>query len=111
MSDQTQSAPGSSASPQQQQLLLNALHSQIPSIYANGFGIISSASDLSLVMMINNNPVAVVSVAYTTAKSMMDDIAKALNQYERATKTKVKTINEIAEDLKTVLGESGVRKL
>lgn len=97
------------ASPQQQQALLNALHSAIPTIYANGFGIATSASDLSVVLMLNNNPVALLSLSLISAKTLSADLARAVEAFQKATKLEVKTIQEITQELKNALGEANVK--
>lgn len=109
MSDQQ--PPASTPTPQQQQVLLNAVRGQVPGIYANGFGIIGSASDLTVVLMLNNNPVAALSLSHISAKSLRNDLSKAIDQFEKATKQEIKTIPETAEQLKSYMGGKGVRIL
>jgi hypothetical protein len=92
-------------------MLLNALHGQVPGLYANGFGIVGSASDLTVVLMVNNNPVAYLSLSHITAKSLGEDLAKAVIQFEQATKEQIKSIRELTELLKKQVGEGNVRKL
>ena len=76
-------------------------------IYANGFGIVQSASDISVVMLHNNNPAAMVSMSFISAKSLLLDLGKALEGIEAALKQPIPTITEVAEEMTKIKGKPG----
>ena len=89
-----------------QEAQMNALmRAPMPRIYANGFGMAQSASDITVVMLHNNNPTAMVSMSFISAKSLLVDLEKALEGIETALKQKIPTISEIAEEMTKVRGK------
>jgi hypothetical protein len=81
------------------QLLQAMLRTPMPRLYTNTIAIAQSASDLSLLLLNVNTPVGLVSMSYTTAKSLVADLGNSLKEYEDATKEKLKTTGEIAQAL------------
>jgi hypothetical protein len=84
---------------QQLQQIQIALQGGTPRFYANSVAVAQTASDIPLVLMANGSAVAVVNVSYITAKSLLADLQQTLTSFERATKSKIKTINEIAAEI------------
>jgi hypothetical protein len=83
-----------------QEAQMNALmRAPMPRIYANGFGMAQSASDVTVVMLHNNNPTAMVSMSFISAKSLFVDLGKTLEGIEAVLKQPIPTINEIAEEM------------
>jgi hypothetical protein len=101
MSDQSASratapAPKPLTADEQQQLQLQALlHAPVPRIYANGIGTAPSSSDISVIFLDVGQPVVIVKLAYTTAKSLVMDIGAAIKHFEEKTGEKVKDIREL----------------
>lgn len=101
MSDQPKTAatsptapsPQPASSDRQMQALIRA---PVTKLYANGIGINSTSNDITLVFLEHGAPSGIVSMSYTTAKSVMDEISNAIKQYENNTGEKVKSINEIS---------------
>lgn len=75
------------------------MRAPMPRIYANGFGIAQSASDLSVVLLHNNNPVAMVSMSFISAKSLLVDLGNALGDIESALKQPIPTIADVAGEM------------
>ena len=87
----------------QQQVVAAALRGGVPLIYANGFAIANTASDMSIILIANGNPAASVSMSYTSAKSLLFDLQNAINMFEQATGQNIKTINELTPGLEKAM--------
>ncbi len=74
--------------------------------YTNGFVVSHSASDLGIMLLHNNAPVAHVSMSYITAKSLLADLQKAMESIESALKHTVPTIAEVGAELEKLQGPS-----
>jgi hypothetical protein len=71
------------------------MNAPIPRMYANGFVIAQSNSDFSLVMMLNGAPTAVVNMSFTSAKTLGEELGKALNNLERGIEQKILSMDEV----------------
>jgi hypothetical protein len=80
----------------QQQAFL-AMIPSLPRLYANGFSILQTSSDLSLVLQANNAGVAVVSMSIIAAKTLARDLSKAVKAFEDATKQTIPFVDELNE--------------
>lgn len=114
----TDQAPKSAPIPQLQleqlqiqQVMQGALRGGLPQLYANGFGIAQTASDVSVVLITNGNPTGVLSMSYITAKSLLADLGRAVSTFETAVKSPVKTSAEIDVDLKKLMENQNAKKL
>jgi hypothetical protein len=96
MSDQS---PPSIEDQQQQALVMAALRTPGLRIYANGFAVANSASDVSVVLVVNGSPAGILSLSHTSAKSLAVSLTKAIAQFEQATSQEIKTIDELKEKL------------
>jgi hypothetical protein len=96
---------------QQMQVVQLALQGGVPRLYANQFAIAQSASDIALVILTNGAPTGVLNLSYITAKSLLHDLSSAVDSYEKVTKRKVKTIDEISPDLAKIAQEKNAKKL
>jgi hypothetical protein len=95
-------------SPEQvaQEAQMNALmRAPVSRIYANGFGLIQTASDLTVVMLHNNNPAAMVSMSFISAKSLLVDLEKAVSDIEAILKHPLPTIGELVDEITKIKGE------
>ena len=89
-----------------QEAQMNALmRAPMPRIYANGFALAQSASDVTVVMLHNNNPAAMLSMSYISAKSLLVDLGKLLEGLEAVLKQPILTINEISEEMTKTKGK------
>jgi citrate lyase beta subunit len=82
-----------------EQAIQGALLGPTPKLYANAFGFAQTAADISIVAMMNGQPVGVLMVPYVTAKSLVHDLSQIVERYERATGQRVKLIGELNSDL------------
>jgi hypothetical protein len=85
------------------------LRAPMPRLYANGFGIAQSASDISVIVLHNNAPTGMVSMSYISAKSLLEDLAKALQEIEKALEQTIPTINEVGERMEKLQGPGNVK--
>ena len=111
MSDSGGSAPAGpqTADKQQQGQLVQAmLRSPLPRFYANGFAIAQTNADVSVVLLTNGQPVGVLSMSYISAKNIVIQLGKSVEDFETAIGHKIKTIEEIGEAMRKVLGDSNV---
>jgi hypothetical protein len=92
------------------QIMQAALRGGLPQFYANGFGIAQTATDVSLVLLTNGNPTGVLSISYTTAKTLLSDLDRALKNFERATNSSLKTAAELEPALEQMLKNEGTSK-
>jgi hypothetical protein len=83
---------------QQKKALLAAIPT-LPRLYANGFAIVQSASDISTVLLANGSPIGILSMSHVSAKSLATELDKNIEDFEKATGQSVKTINELTEIL------------
>ena len=70
----------------------SALESQkIPHLYANGFTNALSSADIVIVLERQNEPVAVLNVSYTTAKSLAQKLSQLISNLEKASNQSIMT--------------------
>ena len=82
------------------------LTSGLPGIYANGFNVSTSVADVSIILMRHNQPFTVLSLSFTSAKTLAQGLTQAILEFEALTKTSITTIDEFKEKVKA----SGERK-
>jgi hypothetical protein len=86
----------------QLQMMLNA---SVPHLFANAFVIAMTPADM-IVGMIGNNAVAcTVNLSYIAAKTLADELSKALRDYEKAAGQPVKLASDINDGLQRVRGD------
>lgn len=67
----------------------------LPLIYTNGVLVGMTAADIQLTITINGRPTNVVAMNISAAKNLIGGLQKAIEDYEKKTKTKVLDLNEI----------------
>jgi hypothetical protein len=72
----------------------------IPTLYTNAVTVGFSPTDLQLTATINGRPSALISMPFSTAKTLLNNIHRALTEYERRTGTKILDLAELHEKLK-----------
>jgi hypothetical protein len=80
----------------QAQSLLNA---PVPRLYANGFVIAQTNSDVSIALLLNGAPSAVLSMSFVSAKTLIEEMGKAIHFLEESIEQKIPTMNEVAAKL------------
>jgi hypothetical protein len=104
MTDVPQGGPGADSLSEDQKnyqnMLQAAVQGPIPKTYVNGFGIFYTPSDISLVLLLHNQPFQALAMSYTTAKSLVVDLTRAVNAIEASTNQTIKTIAEISEEFR-----------
>jgi hypothetical protein len=99
------------AQAQQQAAVTAALRGAAPRLYANAIHTAQTSSDVSLILMSNFAAAGVVSMSYTTAKSLKNELDRVISQLEEATGQKVLSIDEINEKLQDVMESNNVTRL
>lgn len=84
------------------------MRAAMPRLYANGFGLAQSASDISVVVLHNNVPTGMISMSYISAKSLLEDLGTALQGIEEALGQSIPTIGEVGEKLQKTQGKPNV---
>jgi hypothetical protein len=103
MSDPIGFAPKTAA--EREQMLQSLLRIPMQRFYANGFGLAQTNTDMSLIMLLNGQPVGMLSMSYISAKSLMLQIKSAVETFEKAIGHSVKTGEEIGETLQKLASE------
>lgn len=85
-----------------EQAIQGGLLGPTPKMYANGFGLAQTAADISMVALMNGQPVGVVIVPWVTAKSLIADLSQVVERLEQATGQKIRTVSEINSDLSKI---------
>lgn len=68
---------------------------EVPKIYANGFTSGHSRSDVYVLLEQNGQPVTVLNMSFTTAKSLQESLAKTISNLEVMTDHVIMTINDV----------------
>lgn len=87
------------------------MNPNLPRIYANGFTLGISASEVGIILQINNTPIAIIDLAFPTAQSLVKNVAQLIEAYERATETRVKTPEELKGAMARITEEAKNAKL
>ena len=104
MTDQTPPAPDKLMVQHQiGELMQTALRGGVPQFYANAVGVAQTSSDVSLVLLVNGNPAGILSMSYTTAKTLTTELDKALNNFEKATGVVLRTAQDLDKDLRKIM--------
>jgi hypothetical protein len=69
-------------------------------LYANGFTVGPTMSDMYMIGVLNNSPSFVVNMSFNTAKTLHKALTKLISDFEKTTKEEIKGINEIQESFK-----------
>jgi hypothetical protein len=78
----------------------NALLSgQVPTIYANGFVVFLSISDVGLVLQANGREVCVLNMSYTMAKSIVEKLGASIRDFEEKTGNNIMTSEFIQQKM------------
>jgi hypothetical protein len=92
---------------QQMQALLN--NPMIPRMYGNTFAVAQTSADLSVVVLANNAPAAILMLSYSSARTLIVEMEKAILNFEKAIGQSVPTNQELDTKMRTVLGSGNVK--
>jgi hypothetical protein len=74
----------------------------LPLIYFNGFQIGISNADVNLIIAHNGKPIAQISLSYTTAKTLGEQLLEAIHDLERESKHTIMSIEDVASFLSKI---------
>jgi len=83
----------------QQHTQAQLINMPIPKAYTNGYNIKLSLSDLIITFHQNGQPFLVMNMSFITAKSLMQEIEKALKSFETNSGVLVPDMKTIAESI------------
>ena len=66
-------------------------------IYANGFVVSMSPTDAIIVLQKNNKPVISINLSHTIAKTLAQQLAGIIGNFEKETDIKIATLTEVVE--------------
>jgi hypothetical protein len=78
---------------------------QVLKIYGNGFICLNSNADMAVIIQINQKPVAVINLSFTTAKTLGEKLGQMVRDFEKKTGNTIMTIDVINEKLKGSPGD------
>jgi hypothetical protein len=107
MTDQSTSPRQAQIEVQQQEQIAianAALRGAAPRLYANGFIMAQSASDVSIVMLTNGAATSVLSLSFISAKTLIAELSKVLNNFEKAIGETVPTMDEVQQKMAKFAG-------
>jgi threonine aldolase len=67
----------------------------LPQIYFNGFELATSLSDMGLYLLVDGQPSARVNFSFTMAKTLAQNLSKAVLEFEKQTNHNLMTMDEI----------------
>jgi hypothetical protein len=117
MSDQPQRPSPPARTPaqlhqaQQQAVVTAALRGAAPRLYANAVALVQTASDISVVLLSNFVAVGVVSMSYISAKTLRNELDKAIDNFEKAIDQQVPTIEEVEKKLRETMENTDATRL
>jgi hypothetical protein len=100
---QSSATEAAEAAAQAQMMSVAFRNPMVPKLYGNLVVIAQTASDVSLIVTTNGNPVGIVNLSYVTAKSLIEDLSNAVATLEKATDGPVATIREISVKMQTIM--------
>lgn len=68
---------------------------RVRSGYANGFAVGVSLSDVSIVLMVDGQPLQKVHMSFTSAKSLANDLQNSIRALEELLRYEIKTMDEV----------------
>jgi hypothetical protein len=90
---------------QQRALAQAALHAPIPHFYANGFGLAQTATDITLILLSNTAPIGTLTMTYGLLKQAVDELSKAVSNFEKASGHEITPIGKVNEELQKLAGQ------
>ena len=75
------------------------VHVNIPAHYVNGFALSLSNADISMLMMLDGQPIAKMNMSFTTAKTVVKLLTGLIENLEKVTERKIMTTDEVGQGL------------
>ena len=69
----------------------------IPYFYFNGFELNSSLSDMSLLLMLDGQPMARLGLSFTMAKTLAENLTKGIASFEEMTSHNIMTMDQVKD--------------
>lgn len=85
-------------------IIEQAINSDVPKIYFNGFGNALGSGDVVIVLQCNNKPVAVLNASYTVTKTLAIKLAELISNLERETGNTIMTTFDVDSKLQERIG-------
>ena len=73
----------------------------IPNHYFNGFELSSSFSDMGVMLLLDGQPQARLSMSFTTAKTLATNLSSMIEAFERATSHNIMTMEEVRQGMES----------
>jgi hypothetical protein len=70
--------------------------SSIPKIYANGFAVGLTNADVSIVLQLSGQPVALLNISFTLAKTLAQKVGGVVGTFEKAIQQNLVTTDEVS---------------
>jgi hypothetical protein len=80
---------------------------QVPQFYINGFSINISNADVGLLMLLNNQPVGVLNLSFSTAKTLAKSLDTLIGNLERASGHEIMDIGYLGKVVSDMQKGSG----
>jgi hypothetical protein len=87
----------------QQQLQALLSNPMVPRFYGNAFAIAQTSADMSVIVLANGAPAGILSMSYSSAKTLLDEMNKAIQNFETAIGNPVLTNQELDEKMKPIM--------
>ena len=72
----------------------------IPKIYANGFAVGLTNADVTIVLQLSGQPVALLNISFTLAKTLAQKVGGVVSAFEEAIQQNLVTTDEVSKALK-----------
>ena len=87
----------------QQQLQALLSNPMVPRFYGNAFAIAQTSADMSVIVLANGAAAGILSMSYSSAKSLVDEMDKAIRNFETAIGSPVLTNQELDAKMKPLM--------
>jgi len=82
-------------------IMVQAINSDVPQTYANGFQISFGSADVALLLQRNGQNVEILNLSFTVAKSLAEILSKVVQDIESTTGMNIKTTHELTRALES----------
>ena len=78
----------------------------VPMIYFNGFSCGTGPGDVTVILIRNEKPVALLNTSFTLAKTLATKLGGVMEGFEDVTSNKIMTTDDVAKAMREKQGES-----
>ena len=79
----------------------------VPGVYFNGFQLMLSNADISLLCLLDNEPALKANMSYTTAKTLLVKLGTLVETLEKSTGRDIMTTEDAGKGLESISLEAG----